>query len=100
MTATGFGRVFFASVLIAFAIVFYATWWMHNVTRATADAVSTGLVVLGVVPASGPEPQAAIRTSKSDKGVFYDAEAAGDIADAAVAAEDKDSSEHMLARLN
>jgi hypothetical protein len=93
-----------ASALVALAIAAYGAWCAHNVTQATANAFSTGLAVLRVVPAPKPVlPQIAqtvIRTNKSDKGVFYDAEAAGDIASEKIAAEDKNSSEHKLARLN
>lgn len=64
--------------------------------------VPTGLV-RAAVKAELARPEAAqtvVRASKSDKGVFYDAEAAGDLADQKVPAENENSSERLLAWLS
>lgn len=92
-----------AALLIASAIVAYGAWCAHNVTQAAAAGFSAVLRGPRVVLVLKPEPktvQTVIRTNKGDKGVFQDAEAAGDVASEKIAAEDKNSSEHMLARLN
>lgn len=84
MTATAFGRVLFVSIIAALVVVGgYGTWWTHNVATAAGNAVGTGFVVLGVVPAPKlAQPVAwhtVNRTMKADR--EYD-EAPADLADA------------------
>lgn len=64
--------------------------------------VPTGLVRAAVKaePVRPEAAQAVVRTSKNDKGVFFNDEEPLDTADAEIADEDKASSKHMLAGLS
>lgn len=93
---------------VAAALIAYLGMFVHNASHVRQDVrvigrqIAGAMVVTGMVPDKSRQivwPKA-VSSLKSDKGVFFDAEAAGDIADAELAAEDKNSSEHMLARLN
>lgn len=109
MTASGFGRVLFVSIAAAFVVVgAYGTWWTHNVTKAAGNAVGTGFVVLGVVPAPQADPPKTQLVARDRKGAFRampkmhtDPEEAGDLADADEALERHNSSKHvMIAKAN
>jgi hypothetical protein len=95
-----------AAILIAFAIIGYGAWCAHTLTQSAAGAFAAGFRVVRAVPAptlaAPAAAQVAVRAAKADKGVFFDAEAAGDIADQSVPAEDGNdgsSKEHLLAQL-
>lgn len=104
MTASEFGKVLFVSVLASFVIVgTYGAWVTKQLANSAGDAVGSGLITLGVIKAPKPEQitwPVVTRAAKSDFGVMPDEEMAGDLADQAIAAEDKASSKHMLARVS
>lgn len=89
MTATGFGRVFFYSLIVAAGIIGYGGWVMNNLVHSTADAVVTGFklpgtIVQGVSEASIRMQATQVvvnRQAKADKLPIMDSEAAGDLAD-------------------
>ncbi len=95
-----------AAILIICAVVGYGAWCAHTLAQSAGGAFAAGFKIIRAVPApvlaAPAAAQVAVRAAKADKGVFFDAEAAGDIADQSVPAEDGNdgsSKEHLLAQL-
>ena len=91
MSAQSFGRIFFASVLVAVALVGYGSWWMNNInTHGRSDIAAIGnqigaVMVAVTKPATQVVWPVANHARKSDKSLasaLSDDEAAGDVADA------------------